>query len=183
MKDSSIVELFFKRDGAAIAETKGKYGRYCKVIAKNILGSEEDSEECVSDALFKLWNNIPPARPEKLGTFLSRITRNLAIDKYRIRTAEKRRGSETALCLEELEECIGESGSIEDEVALRDSIDKFLSRQRQAAKEIFMLRYFYMFSVSEISARTGVKEGAVKMSLSRTRAKLHDFLTKEGFDI
>lgn len=183
MKDSDIVELYFKREEAAIAETERKYGRYCKVIAKNILGSEEDSEECVSDTWLKAWNSIPPAQPRRLSLFLGRITRNLAIDKYRIRSAEKRKNNETALCLEELEECVGGGDSIADTVALKESMNRFLGRQKPREREIFMLRYMYMFSVSEIGARLGIKEGAVKMSLSRSRLKLRDFLIKEGFDI
>ena len=183
MKDSDIVELYFKREEAAIAETESKYGIYCKAIAKNILGSEEDSEECVSDTWLKAWNSIPPAQPCRLSLFLGRITRNLAIDKYRIRTAEKRKNNETALCLEELEECVGSGDSIADTVVLKESLNRFLSRQKSREREIFMLRYMYMFSVSEISVRMGIKEGAVKMSLSRLRLKLRDFLIKEGFDI
>lgn len=183
MKDSEIVELYLKRKEAAIAETESKYGRYCRVIAKNILGSEEDSEECVSDTWLKAWNSIPPARPNRLSLFLGRITRNLAIDKYRIRNAEKRKNNETALCLEELEECVGSGDSIADTVALKETMNRFLSRQKPREREIFMLRYMYMFSVSEIGVRLGIKEGAVKMSLSRSRLRLREFLKKEGFDI
>lgn len=183
MKDSDIVELYLRREEAAIAETESKYGKYCRVIANNILSSKEDSEECVSDALLKVWNSIPPAQPERLGAFLGKVTRNLAIDRYRIKSAEKRRGTETALCLEELEECVGSGDSIEDAVALRESINKFLERQKPRAREIFMLRYLYMFSVSQIGGRLGIKEGAVKMSLKRSRLMLRDFFIKEGFDL
>lgn len=183
MNDNDIVELYLMRKETAIAETEGKYGIYCKTIAKNILGSEEDSEECVSDTWLKAWNSIPPAKPLRLGLFLGRITRNLAIDRYRAKSAGKRGHNETALCLEELEECVGGGDSIADTVALKDSVNRFLNRLKPREREIFMLRYMYMFSISRIGARLGIKEGTVKMSLSRSRIKLRDFLKKEGYDI
>lgn len=183
MNDNDIVELYLNREETAIAETESKYGIYCKTIAKNILGSREDSEECVSDTWLKAWNSIPPAKPLRLGLFLGRITRNLAIDRYRIKSADKRRHNETALCLEELEECVGSGDSIADTVALKDSVNRFLDRLRPKERKIFMLRYLYMFSISEIEVRLGAKEGAIKMSLSRSRVKLRDFLIKEGYDI
>ena len=45
MDDTSIIELYWKRDEQAIAETEKKYGKLCYRIAENILKQKEDSEE------------------------------------------------------------------------------------------------------------------------------------------
>ena len=60
MTDSDIIRLFFDRDEQAIAETTAKYGKYCMTIAKDILDSEQDAEECVSDVYLRVWNSIRP---------------------------------------------------------------------------------------------------------------------------
>ena len=106
MRDSEITELYWRRDEAAITQSKLKYGAYCRAIAVNILGSPEDADECVSDTWLSAWNSIPPARPARLSAFLGRITRNRAIDQYRRDRAVKRAGGELPLCLDELGECI-----------------------------------------------------------------------------
>ena len=83
--DQKIIELYCNRSENAIAETAGKYGRYCNAIAYGILKSHEDAQECVSDVYLTAWRAIPRRRPADLSTYLGKITRNLSIDRLRIR--------------------------------------------------------------------------------------------------
>lgn len=183
MDDSKIVELYVKRSEAAVSESQNKYGKYCGVIANNILRSDEDAEECVNDTWFKAWNIIPPHLPPRLDAFFGKLTRNLAIDMFRRRRTDKRGKGEMLLCLEELAECVGKEETFTDTVALRDALDRFLENLASQARKLFILRYWYMFSLKESAKRCGVNEGTAKMSLYRTRAALRDFLKEEGFDI
>lgn len=183
MEDSRIIELYFKRSETAISESRTKYGKQCHMVAYNILRSNEDSEECVNDTWFRAWNTIPPSKPNKLSVFLSRITRNLAIDKYRRQHREKRGGGEIAVCLDELAECVGYQQTFPEGLSLTETLKNFLVEQPPQSKEIFLLRYWYIFSVKAISERLNLSEGAVKMSLHRTRTALRLYLENEGFDI
>ena len=106
MRDDTITALFLARDERAISEAKRKYGAYCFSVAKNVLGSDEDAEECVSSALLAAWDSIPPKRPEKLGVFLARIVRNIAFNRCKAERRGKRGGGEAALVLDELAECV-----------------------------------------------------------------------------
>ena len=106
MEDSSIISLYLARSEQAIQETDNKYGRYCFQIAWNILDNRQDGEECVSDTYLTAWKSIPPTRPNSLSAFLGKITRHIALDRWRRRSAEKRGGGEVQLALEELEDCI-----------------------------------------------------------------------------
>ena len=81
MEDSGIIDLFFQRSETAIENTSKKYGFYLSSIAYRILNSLEDSEEIVDDTYMRAWNAIPPTRPKVLKHFLSRITRNLSLDR------------------------------------------------------------------------------------------------------
>ncbi|MBQ9692501.1 MAG: RNA polymerase subunit sigma-70, partial [Clostridia bacterium] len=106
MEDFQIIKLFNERSEEAIAETKNKYGRYCFSIARAIVGDEGEAEECVSDTYLKAWNTIPPAAPKQLSTYLSKITRNLAIHRYERKNAEKRGGGEIEMLFSELSEVV-----------------------------------------------------------------------------
>lgn len=178
MEDMEIVALYWQRDEAAIRESAAKYGSYCSTIARSILHSPQDTEECVNDTWLRAWNAMPPDRPSRLAAFLGRITRNLAIDRWR--RNRRQNGGQLPLCLEELAGCIGEDSAVEDRVALRELLDTFLRSLSAQQRRIFLLRYWYILPVSEIAARCGMGESAVKMTLQRTRNKLRHYLEQEG---
>jgi RNA polymerase sigma-70 factor (ECF subfamily) len=179
MEDERIIELYLKRDESAIAQTEEKYGRLCYTVAFNVLHSREDSAECVNDALKSVWDAIPPERPSKLQYFIARITRNIAIDRYRKSTAEKRRESDTAL--EEFWECIpDQNASVEDELALKQAIDGFLAGLDSRTRVIFMRRYWYSMSVKNIAKGMRLSESHVSVILHRTRCAFREHLIKEG---
>ena len=95
MTDADIVALYWARDEQAIAQTAQKFGAYCRKIAMNLLGSQEDAEECENDTWMAAWNSMPQNRPDKLAPYLGRITRNLALDLRERQNAKKRGGGQT----------------------------------------------------------------------------------------
>jgi RNA polymerase sigma-70 factor (ECF subfamily) len=183
MEDLHIIELYWQRDESAIKESQTKYGGYCSTIANNILHSAEDTEECVNDTWFRAWNTMPPEKPNRLAVFLGKITRNLAIDKYRRDKSQKYGGGQIALCLDELGECIGENSPIEDRVALKELLNIFLSELPDKNRDIFLLRYWYLMPIAEIAERYNTSDGAVKKILQRIREKLKTYLEKEGVGV
>ncbi|MBE6121386.1 MAG: sigma-70 family RNA polymerase sigma factor [Solobacterium sp.] len=186
MEDSEIVALYWKRAEQAILETMNKYGRYLKSIAYRILFNDADSEECVNDTYRNAWTAMPPHKPEKLGPFLGKITRNIALNMYERMTAEKRGAGEMPAALDELSEIIGSGESVEatvDAYLLSDLINEFLKGLNSETRKIFVRRYWYMSPVKEIADEYGMSESKVKMSLLRTREKLRDYLQKEGYAV
>ena len=153
MDDRKIIELYNQRNEKAISETSLKYGKYCFSIANNILGDRQDSEECVNDTWLKTWNAIPPQEPRSLKLFLGKITRNLALDRYDSRTAKKRE-CPLELALEEISECVPDVSAEResDGGVLRDAINSFLASLPRRTRIIFMQRYWYLSSISEISS-------------------------------
>lgn len=186
MDDKSIIQLFFDRNEKAIEEAAAKYGSYCRTVAENILASREDAEECVNDALLKAWNAIPPAKPAVLRTFLGRITRNTALDLYKKKTAEKRGGGQFAAVLDELAECVSGGSEPEKEIdkaELTAAINTFLGTLSEDKCALFVRRYWFADSVSDIAQRYGMSENNVSVNLSRIRANLHDYLIERGFKL
>lgn len=183
LPDEAIVALYFDRSEEAIAACQVKYGKTCHTIAYNILRSDEDAEECVSDTWLRAWNAIPPERPARLGAWLSTVTRRLALTRYEKKTAAKRYGGmETSL--DELAECVSAGSlTLADEVALSNAINSFLASLPTRTRMIFMRKYWYMDSIADIAKALGMTESAVKVSLHRTREKFRKHLDKEGITV
>lgn len=182
MDDNKIIELYFARDERAISETKASYGRLLLSVANGILGNMQDSEECENETYLCTWNAIPPTRPSYFSAFLSKITRNLALN--RLRNNLNRPTIEASIIFEEIAEALPDNqGDLTEEIELRDAMNDFLERLDKTKRIIFIKRYFYMRSIREIASQTGITVGAVKVTLSRTRKMLREFLTERGISI
>lgn len=182
MDDERIVDLYWKRDETAINETKAKYGNYCYSIAYNILKNYEDAEECENDTYLEAWRTIPPQKPKILSAYLGTITRRKSIDKWRKKTTEKRDG-ELQLSLQEFEYYLSDDKSINDEIIAEEmakKISEFLRTLPEKECNVFLRRYWYFDSITEICNRYGYGQSKVKMMLKRTREKLFSYLEKEG---
>ncbi len=186
MNDEKIIELYFARSEAAITETDRKYGACCRSMTMNILGSREDSEECVNDTYLKVWDTIPPERPARLGAFVIRIARNLAFDLRKAKNRLIRGGGFESVSFDEIAECLpaaSDTESTADSRAALAAVEKFILSLSREKQTIFMRRYFYMQSCADIAAGLGISEGKVKMILKRTRDGLREYLGKEGIEV
>lgn len=184
MEDEKIVSLYWDRDEAAIRETEAKYDRYLTKIAYNILNNPEDSRESVNDTYLAAWNSMPPHRPSVLSAYLAKLTRRISIDCFRYRTRDKRLGSEYAISLSELGDCVSGGNTTEEIVnvkLLADAIGIYLRTQSAEARTAFLGRYYFLDSVREVAAYLGISESKCKTLLYRTRVGLKAYLEKEGF--
>lgn len=182
-EDTKIIELYFRRDEQAIAETNRKYGRSCHSVAYRILGNAQDAEECTNDTWVHAWNAIPPDRPANLFAYLIVIVRHIALDLYKQATRKKRGGGQTTLALEELADCIPADESVEQSIdhrMLRARIERFLETLSQRDRILFVQRYTYLMSVQEIATANGMTVSNTKVTLMRTRKALRNVLEQEG---
>lgn len=180
MDDEKIIELFFNRSEQAIEEVDKKYGKTCHNISYNILHNKLDAEECVNDAYLGAWNAIPPARPNPLLTYLCKIVRNLSLKRYEFNTAIKR-NSTYDVAMEELESCLSSPETVESEIALKELthiIENFLDSLSTENRVIFLRRYWFSDTYSDIAARVGMTEKNVSVRLARIRQKLRNYLTE-----
>lgn len=185
MDDSRIIDLLFERSERAISELSLKYGGICLRVATNVLGNHQDAEECVNDSYLAVWNAIPPKRPNPLLAFVCRLVRNIAINRYEYNSAQKRGGTYD-VCLDELQECISSDETVDSEYnanELSRLIDVYLDTLSRVNRMIFVRRYWYMDSFKDISAVSGLSEGAVRTRLSRLRGNLKEFLESRGITV
>ncbi|MCH5324872.1 MAG: sigma-70 family RNA polymerase sigma factor [Eubacterium sp.] len=182
MDDSKIIELFFERSEQAITELSEKYGAVCMKTARNILGSKSDAEECVNDTYLAVWNTVPPQKPNPLLTYLCKIVRNISLKKYHSNTAQKRNTVYDA-ALDEIEDYIPSPSNVEDELnakLLSQQIADFLYTLDKDNRVMFVRRYWYSDSVSDIAAAFGTSAHNVSARLHRIRKELKNYLTSKG---
>lgn len=174
MNDNEIIELYWARDERAISETDSKYGKFCRSLAMNILAVREDAEECVSDTYHKVWNVIPPQRPERFRTWLGRIVRNIALNLWNRNHAEKRySGMETMLS--ELEDCVPARGNVEEEIdskELGQAISRWLGTLTVEDRRLFILRYWNGIPLKTLAEQHGIGADKLAQKMLRLRRSL-----------
>lgn len=186
MNDAEIIQLYLNRDETAIRATADRYGTRLRALSRTITADAQTAEECENDTYLEAWKRIPPSEPTTyFFAFLARITRMLSIDRCRARMSLKRNGSLLELT-EELEACLPATDDVEtvvDAKLMGEAISRYLRTLPGEKQAIFLRRYFYFDSVSEISRRFGIGESKVKTTLFRLRRSLRDYLVQEGYTL
>ena len=183
MNDHELVVLFLERSEQAITELMNRYGNSARRIAANILKDPLDAEECISEACLQMWKNIPPAQPEHIGAYFCAVTRNVCLARYHANISQKR-NSHYDTALEELGDTIPSLSDVETEAdanQLTGHLNCFLAQLDEHSRYLFVRRYWYGDSVTDIAAQTGISPHAVSVRLYRIRHKLQKYLQKEGF--
>lgn len=182
MEDYQIVNLYWARDERAIRETADKYGAYCHSIALNILSDHSDAEECVNDTYHRTWNSIPPNRPKSLKAWLGKITRNIALNLWSKKHAQKRNGG-MALLLSELQECIPAPQTPEttmDDLEISACISKWLKSLPAEDRILFVRRYWNGDALHTLAKERGISPRKLTQKMFRLRKGLKKALEKEG---
>lgn len=185
MDDINIINMFFERNEGAIKETSAKYGSLIRFIAFNITGDESETEECENDTYLKLWNSIPPERPQYFRAYIGTLVRNCALSIYRKNSASKRNCGMTVL-LDELEECIPSSFNTEEEYfgkALSEILNNWLKNLSEENRVVFIKRYWYGCSVKDIAEKASCSPSKISSLLFSLRKQLKKELEKEGVSV
>ena len=183
MSDKEILKLLSGRDPDAVSELQKKYGNYCRTVAFNILGSAEDAEECVNDAYLKVWNSGSPDNISDLKKYIAAVVRNTAINRFKEQRRLKRCSGDVTESITDAENAaIPEQDPI-DRLTVSALISEYLHSLPKEKRQIFVARYYYAASISEIAGKLDIPEGTVNSSLGRIRKGLQEFLAKEGIDV
>ena len=186
LDDNRIVELYFLRDETAIKQTSEKYGSRLRSLAYGIVDDRQTAEECENDTYMEAWNNIPPHEPRSyLYAFLARITRHISLNFCRARSRLKRSAFICELSAE-MEQCIPSPDDVEcriDDMVLSEALNGFLCTLAEEKRNIFIRRYWYLDSITDISKRFTLSESKVKTTLFRCRNQLRKHLEKEGYTL
>lgn len=184
--DEQIIDLYFDREERAITETDKKYGAYLHTVAYNILANEQDAEECLQDTYLRVWNAVPPERPRVLCAFLAKVTRNLALHRYEMERRKKRVPGASCLPLEEVAEFLPSASRLDAELqsaTVMKVINTYLKSTTKRRAYIFISRYFFSLSVTQIAERLSCSQSLVRRELEVCRRQLREILEREGITV
>ena len=186
MEDGKIVELYLRRDETAIRRTSEKYGDRLRSLAYGIVCDRQTAEECENDTYLEAWSRIPPHEPKNyFYAFLARIARHISLNFCRDRSRLKRSAFLCELTAE-MEECIPAPDDAQcrlDDLAFGEALNGFLRTLSEEKRNLFVRRYWYLDSISDLSKRFSLSESNVKTTLYRCRNQLRQHLEKEGYTL
>ena len=117
--DQAIIDLYWQRDERAIKETDRAYRARLLSLAKNLLHDAQDAEEVLNDTYVRVWNSIPPARPDSLKAYLLSIMRKTAINRFKASKRQKRVPAEMISSLSDLGDMLSDGDSFHSEQEAR----------------------------------------------------------------
>ena len=183
-RDEGIIDLLFARSEEGLTLLKEKYGSLCRRIAQNLLGNRQDVEECENDVVLAVWNTIPPNRPASLIAYVGKVTRNIAVDAIRKRTAKGRK-CEGVVLLDELAECLPDTEAPDpaDDLTLREALQSFFDSLSEEDRAIMVRRYYNGEPTEAIAVSLGLKHSTVRVRLHRLRERLRAHLEERGVEV
>ncbi len=142
-------------------------------LAKRLLVSTEEAEDAVQEILVKLWS-----KNENLDSYSSveamamTMTKNYCLDQLK----SKRAGN-----LKIEHNNFTDSSSLDKKVENNDSliwVEKFIDQLPEQQRLIIQLRDIEQYEFSEIAKIMEMNEAAVRVSLSRARKTIREYMLK-----
>lgn len=188
MDDQAIIALLFQRSESGLEQLDIQYKRLSQGIMAGVLDNHADVEECYNDLLMKVWKSIPPDAPRSLTAYISTLSRNIAINKYRYNNRQKRKGPYEVL-LSELGEAIPDTEGLAESLAesenqrITEVLNRFVTTLDPETRVLFVRRYVYFEAVRDLGERFCLSENTVSARLYRARNKLKKMLKEEDIEI
>ncbi len=181
MTDQEIAKRLRQKDADIFDYIMQHYNKLLWVVVGNILeraGSPEDIEDCISDVYIKLLENPKLYDPKKgsLKSFLVRVGKNLAIDRYR------KLAKSNIVTIHEYSGVYDEDHDLLRFMLTKESREKILEALdslKEPDKEIIIRRYFYNEKVKVISEKMNLLSKEVENKLYQGKLKLKTVLINE----
>lgn len=170
------MQMLFDRVEAVFEALAQRFGNRLTRTAMNILDCSQDAEECVNDTYLAIWNAIPPAKPDPLAPYVYRTGKNIALNRLRSQTTQKRGGY--VLSLDELADSVPAPSQDQD---LGSGLNLWLKSLSKEDRAIFLRRHWFGDSVKDIAKSMAMTEGAISVRLHRLKNQLKTYLTREGY--
>lgn len=177
--EKELLKLLQRHPEEGICQMIDTYGAAVKTICKNILRGCDESlvEDAMQESFVHLWRTVSAGKKIRRNVkgYLYQIARNCALDILR------QQQRQNCLSLEEAREDGIErfvedvTGSVEEEFARKHNeqlVHEVIEDMKEPDHTIFLLRYFYFFTVREIAVQVNLKEDNVESRLRREAKKL-----------
>lgn len=177
MQEELLVLGLQKQEQHTLEEVMKQYGKLVYYVIHKIIDSEHHDaiEEIFSDTFFDLWNNANSIDLSKgtLKNLLCVIARNNAINYL------KKSKHNTLIYLDECKDLHLSKEDLEESIITNENIQNILDAIKELNEldsSIFILRYFYHWSIEDIMKKYDLKRHQIDNRLSKGRKKLKNIL-------
>ena len=184
--DEKIVDMYWERNPDAIQETENKYGQLLQRMAYNILNDALDCEECRNDTYLRIWNSIPSDKPAAFSAFVIQIVRRIAIDRYRMKSSKKRIPSQLTVSIEELENSVCNSFSIEEAYEAKEigkMVSDYVGSLNDRQRYIFIDRYYLAEPAEKTASDLSISARTIYDEIKKIRQGLKEYLERNGVHV
>lgn len=182
LDDPSLMALIAQKNEAALSEIYDRYHRLIMSIAYHVVGDWQTAEEITLDIFTTVWKKAGSYQAERadVRTWLTRITRNRAIDVLRREKSRPHRDSVNLV--EAVAEAVSSPANPETATDLalqKQRIRTAVATLPEAQKEMLFLAYFRGYSQSELAETLNIPLGTVKTRIRSAMQKLRKLLVEE----
>jgi RNA polymerase sigma-70 factor (ECF subfamily) len=175
--DDQLASAFAARADGALEEAYRRYGALLRTAARHVLGAGSDTEDCVHDALMRIWSRQKYCSGRgNLRAFLAVCVRNEAIS--RLRSSIRLAALEQRTASDPLN---GDAGDHSVDAADRLTIRAALATLPREQRDVIELAYWGRCTQSEIATKLAVPLGTIKSRTSLGLRKLARTLAPQGY--
>jgi RNA polymerase sigma-70 factor (ECF subfamily) len=172
--EADLVQRCLVGDAAAWDTLVKVYWKRVFNIAYKFVARLDEAEDLTQEIFVKLFRALPTYdRRASFETWLTRVSRNLCIDRYRRRRREEERFTDgidpDTITLDQLVSRPDAALEQRDQVAM---VRRALAKLPQPYREAVALRDVHELSYEEIAERLQLREGTVKSRINRGRREL-----------
>ena len=168
-EDDQMVRDFLASKSSGLESVYAAYGKALYSVARNVLGNDDDAQDCVHDALVRIWQRSGSYRPERgsLRSYLLVCVRNEALT--RKRNAARHVNIEQLAVRAEQSQYELEVNDPIERARLRRALAALPAEQRVALE----LAYFGHLTHVQVAERLGVPLGTTKSRIALALRKLN----------
>ncbi len=183
-EEKKLIKLLKKAPDTGMTQVMDMHGKAVLSICRHILREENLAQDAAQETFIKLWRYVSGGKmiTTSLKAFIHQIARNTSI------TMLRKTGKDIFYGTEEegifVETLVTQSGvDLETEWICREcfrQVREVLEEMEEPDHTIFLLKYFYNFSIREIAETLQLKEANVQSRERRGREKLKKALAERG---
>ena len=168
--DQLLVQHILQGDSACFGVLCKRYYTSLQAVAYAVLMDWHLAEDAAQETLAFACRNLSKLRkPEKVGSWLAAICRNIAKDMFRRHTIQKQSdNTESAWCPKENDE-------------IGNHIQQAIGQLPLSLREVILMRYFDEMSYQQMGKVLGLSEQAINGRLRRAKKKIEKYLLQKGF--
>lgn len=180
--EAALVARLRAGDESAFEELVRTRGARMLAAARRLLGSEDDAQDAVQEALVSAWKSMGRFHGDStLSTWLHRITVNFCLMKLRTRKRRRERSIDDLLptFLDDGHRRVSPTparGPALDPEELRALVRECIDELDAPHREVILLRDLEELDTRETANVLGISEAAVKTRLHRARQALRTLL-------